>query len=202
MDYETVIGLETHVQLKTQSKMWCGCANTFGAAPNTQVCPVCLGMPGVLPVANEEALRLTALVGLLLNGEVPARAKFDRKNYFYPDAAKNYQITQFDLPSTQGGFVEFEHDGGLATVRITRAHLEEAKGVAERASVVLDIDCLGAGSTRLAGQLGVGSQVRTAESAVESGGERGGERGVESAVESTAESTAESQFCMRGEQLE
>ena len=128
MDYETVIGLETHVQLKTRSKMWCGCANTFGAAPNSQVCPVCLGMPGVLPVPNEEALRLTALVGLLLNGEVPARAKFDRKNYFYPDAAKNYQITQFDLPSTQGGVVEFEHDGGLAKVRITRAHLEEDVG--------------------------------------------------------------------------
>ena len=128
MDYETVIGLETHVQLKTRSKMWCGCANEFGAAPNTQVCPVCLGMPGVLPVPNEEALQLTALVGLLLNGEVPARAKFDRKNYFYPDAAKNYQITQYDLPSTQGGVVEFEHDGGLAKVRITRAHLEEDVG--------------------------------------------------------------------------
>lgn len=128
MDYETVIGLETHVQLKTRSKMWCGCANEFGAAPNTQVCPVCLGMPGVLPVPNEEALRLTALVGLLLNGEVPARAKFDRKNYFYPDAAKNYQITQCELPTTQGGFVEFEHDGGLARVQITRAHLEEDVG--------------------------------------------------------------------------
>ena len=128
MDYETVIGLETHVQLKTRSKMWCGCANEFGAPPNTQVCPVCLGLPGVLPVANDEALRLTALTGLLLNGTVSRYAKFDRKNYFYPDAPKNYQITQFDKPSTSSGFVEFETAGGLARVRITRAHLEEDVG--------------------------------------------------------------------------
>jgi aspartyl-tRNA(Asn)/glutamyl-tRNA(Gln) amidotransferase subunit B len=128
MEYEAVIGLETHVQLKTKSKMWCGCANTFGSPPNTNVCPVCLGMPGVLPVANDEALRLTGLTGLLLGGDIPARAKFDRKNYFYPDASKNYQITQYDQPSTLGGRVEFEFEGGLATVRITRAHLEEDVG--------------------------------------------------------------------------
>src|ERR1043165_10009969 len=83
MEYEVVIGLETHVQLKTKSKMWCGCANEFGAPPNTNVCPVCLGFPGVLPVANEEAMRLTALTGLLLNCQVANVAKFDRKNYFY-----------------------------------------------------------------------------------------------------------------------
>ena len=100
MEYEAVIGLETHVQLKTKSKMWCGCANEFGAPPNTHVCPVCLGLPGVLPVANEEALRLTALTGLLLNCTVARYAKFDRKNYFYPDMPKNYQITQYDKPST------------------------------------------------------------------------------------------------------
>ena len=82
MDYEAVIGLETHVQLKTKSKMWCACANEFGAPPNTRVCPVCLGLPGVLPVANEEALQLTVLTGLLLHCEIPAHAKFDRKNYF------------------------------------------------------------------------------------------------------------------------
>ena len=125
MEYEAVIGLETHVQLKTKSKMWCGCANAFGSPPNTNVCPVCLGLPGVLPVANEEALRLTALTGFLLNCTVSRYAKFDRKNYFYPDMAKNYQITQYDKPSTVGGFVEFEFNGGLARVRITRAHLEE-----------------------------------------------------------------------------
>jgi aspartyl-tRNA(Asn)/glutamyl-tRNA(Gln) amidotransferase subunit B len=133
MEYEAVIGLETHVQLKTKSKMWCGCANQYGSEPNTNVCPVCLGMPGVLPVPNEEALRKTVLTGFLLNCEIPRFAKFDRKNYFYPDAPKNYQLTQYDKPSTQNGFVEFEFNGkgsenGLAKVRITRAHLEEDVG--------------------------------------------------------------------------
>jgi aspartyl-tRNA(Asn)/glutamyl-tRNA(Gln) amidotransferase subunit B len=128
MDYEAIIGLETHVQLKTKSKMWCGCANEFGAPPNTNVCPVCLGMPGVLPVANEEALRLTALTGFLLNCTVPPYAKFDRKNYFYPDAPKNYQITQYDKPSTIQGYVDFEFEGRISRVRITRAHLEEDVG--------------------------------------------------------------------------
>lgn len=128
MDYEAVIGLETHVQLKTQSKMWCGCANAFGADPNTNVCPVCLGFPGVLPVANAEALRLTVLTGLLLNCSIPARAKFDRKNYFYPDSPKNYQVTQYDCPSTSQGWIEFESGGRLERVRITRAHLEEDVG--------------------------------------------------------------------------
>ncbi len=136
MDYEAVIGLETHVQLKTCSKMWCACANTYGAPPNTQVCPVCLGLPGTLPVPNEEALRLTALAGLLLNCTLPPRAKFDRKSYFYPDMPKNYQITQYDQPSTVGGYVDFEYDGptrlrgpnGLPLVRLIRAHLEEDVG--------------------------------------------------------------------------
>jgi aspartyl-tRNA(Asn)/glutamyl-tRNA(Gln) amidotransferase subunit B len=128
MDYEAVIGLETHVQLKTKSKMWCGCANEFGAPPNTHVCPVCLGLPGVLPVANDEALRLTALTGLLLNCTVARYAKFDRKNYFYPDMPKNYQVTQYDKPSTINGYVEFEFQGGISRVRITRAHLEEDVG--------------------------------------------------------------------------
>lgn len=128
MEYEAIIGLETHVQLKTASKMWCGCANTFGAPPNTQVCPVCLGLPGVLPVANEEALRLTVLTGLLLDGQIPRRAKFDRKNYFYPDMPKNYQITQYDQPSTLGGHLDFEFGEGIQRVRITRAHLEEDVG--------------------------------------------------------------------------
>jgi aspartyl-tRNA(Asn)/glutamyl-tRNA(Gln) amidotransferase subunit B len=128
MDYEPVIGLETHVQLKTKSKMWCPCANEFGAPPNSRVCPVCLGLPGVLPVANEEALQLTVLTGLLLHCEIPAHAKFDRKNYFYPDMPKNYQITQYDQPSTRNGWLEFEFLGGLSCVRITRAHLEEDVG--------------------------------------------------------------------------
>jgi aspartyl-tRNA(Asn)/glutamyl-tRNA(Gln) amidotransferase subunit B len=133
MEYEAVIGLETHVQLKTKSKMWCGCANHYGSEPNTNVCPVCLGMPGVLPIPNDEALRLTVLTGFLLNCEIPRFAKFDRKSYFYPDAPKNYQLTQYDKPSTQNGFVDFEFTGagsanGLGRVRITRAHLEEDVG--------------------------------------------------------------------------
>jgi len=128
MEYEAVIGLETHVQLKTKSKMWCGCANAFGAEPNTNVCPVCLGLPGVLPVPNEEALRLTVLTGLLLNCTIPRFAKFDRKSYFYPDMPKNYQLTQYDKPSAINGFLEFEFNGGLGRVRITRAHLEEDVG--------------------------------------------------------------------------
>jgi aspartyl-tRNA(Asn)/glutamyl-tRNA(Gln) amidotransferase subunit B len=128
MDYEAVIGLETHVQLKTRSKMWCGCANAFGAPPNTNVCPVCLGLPGVLPVANEEALRLTALTGLLLNCAIAPYAKFDRKNYFYPDMPKNYQVTQYDKPSTLNGYIDFEFAGGISRIHITRAHLEEDVG--------------------------------------------------------------------------
>ena len=128
MEYEAVIGLETHCQLKTKSKMFCGCANEFGADPNTNVCPVCLGMPGVLPVPNELALQLTALTGYLLNCEVPNFAKFDRKNYFYPDVCKDYQITQFDFPSTTTGYVDFEFGSKIERVRITRAHLEEDVG--------------------------------------------------------------------------
>jgi aspartyl-tRNA(Asn)/glutamyl-tRNA(Gln) amidotransferase subunit B len=128
MEYEAVIGLETHVQLKTKSKMWCGCANAFGSPPNTNVCPVCLGLPGVLPVPNDEALRLTVLTGFLLNCEIPRFAKFDRKSYFYPDMPKNYQLTQYDKPSTANGHVEFEFNGGISRVRITRAHLEEDVG--------------------------------------------------------------------------
>ena len=128
MEYEEVIGLETHVQLKTRTKMWCGCANEFGADPNSNVCPVCLGLPGVLPVANAEALRLTALTGFLLNCEVAGFAKWDRKNYYYPDNPKNYQITQLDYPSTIGGLVVFELNENITQVRITRAHLEEDVG--------------------------------------------------------------------------
>src|SRR6266699_2566544 len=112
MQYEAVIGLETHVQLKTKSKMWCGCANEFGAPP----------------VANEEALRLTALTGFLLNCAISRYAKFDRKNYFYPDMPKNYQITQYDKPSTINGYVGFEFNGGISRVRIIRVHLEEDVG--------------------------------------------------------------------------
>jgi aspartyl-tRNA(Asn)/glutamyl-tRNA(Gln) amidotransferase subunit B len=117
MDYEAVIGLEIHVQLKTRSKMFCGCATEFGAEPNTRVCPVCLGYPGVLPVMNEDAIRKTILAGLMLGCEISRFSKWDRKNYFYPDMPKNYQISQYDLPLCKGG--------RLGKVGITRIHLEE-----------------------------------------------------------------------------
>jgi aspartyl-tRNA(Asn)/glutamyl-tRNA(Gln) amidotransferase subunit B len=126
MPYEAVIGLEVHVQLKTKSKMFCGCATEFGAPPNSQVCPVCLGYPGVLPVMNEEAVRKTILTGLMIESEVARFSKWDRKNYFYPDMPKNYQISQYDLPLCAGGSVEIKLDGGKTKkIGIIRAHLEE-----------------------------------------------------------------------------
>ena len=137
MNYEAVIGLEVHVQVKTHSKMFCGCKNEFGASPNTHTCPVCLGMPGVLPVPNEEAIRRTILTGLMLECEIPVISKFDRKSYFYPDMPKNYQISQYDQPLCLGGGVVLEKYAfpketqkeaiALANkkVRLTRIHLEE-----------------------------------------------------------------------------
>ena len=126
--YETVIGLETHVELSTKTKIFCNCATAFGAEPNTQVCPVCLAMPGVLPVLNEEALRYAIRVGLALNCEIAHFSKFDRKQYFYPDSPKAYQISQFDLPLCQNGWVEILVDGRPRRIRIRRLHLEEDAG--------------------------------------------------------------------------
>lgn len=122
---KTTIGLEIHVQLKTKSKMFCRCNNeAFGAKPNTTVCPVCLGMPGVLPVANKQAILWTVKTGLALNCEIPKIAKFDRKHYFYPDLPKGYQVSQFDEPFCVGGFVEI----GDRKIKLTRIHLEEDAG--------------------------------------------------------------------------
>src|SRR3989442_9921552 len=126
MSYEAVIGLEVHVQLKTKSKIFCGCTTEFGAPPNTQVCPVCLGYPGVLPVMNEEAVRKTILTGLMIESKVARFSKWDRKNYFYPDMPKNYQISQYDLPLCKGGAVEIKPETGKTKkIGIIRAHLEE-----------------------------------------------------------------------------
>jgi aspartyl-tRNA(Asn)/glutamyl-tRNA(Gln) amidotransferase subunit B len=127
-EYEAVIGLEVHVQLKTDSKVFCGCPTRFGGEPNTQVCPVCLGLPGVLPVLNEKALRYAVIVGLMLDCQVSRFSKFDRKNYFYPDLPKNYQISQYDLPLCTGGSLKMEVDGEVKKIGITRVHLEEDAG--------------------------------------------------------------------------
>ncbi len=128
MKYETVIGLEIHAELNTRSKMFCGCATAFGGAPNTSTCPVCLGHPGVLPVANREAVAGTMMLGLALNCEITPRSVFHRKNYFYPDMPKNFQISQYDIPLTRNGFLEVEMEGYVRRVGITRVHLEEDTG--------------------------------------------------------------------------
>src|SRR6185436_4545079 len=124
-DYELVAGIETHVQLKTRTKLFCGCAIQFGSPPNTQVCPICLGHPGSLPVLNRAAFELGMRAALALNCKIAAFTKFDRKNYFYPDLPKNYQISQYDLPFSTEGWVEIE---GGKKIGIFRAHLEEDAG--------------------------------------------------------------------------
>lgn len=133
MEYEPVIGLEVHVQLATKSKLFCGCSTEFGSEPNRNTCPVCLGWPGSLPVLNKKALEFGMKVGLALNCEVSERLKFDRKNYFYPDLPKAYQISQYDMPVNKGGYLTVEvkgPDGKLyeKKVGITRGHLEEDAG--------------------------------------------------------------------------
>ena len=126
MEYETVIGLEVHVQLRTQSKMFCSCRADYQTAPaNTRVCPVCLGLPGTLPVINKKAVEFTIMTGLALGCEIPKLTKFDRKNYPYPDLMKGYQISQFDLPLALNGEMNITADGQDRTVRVERVHLEE-----------------------------------------------------------------------------
>ena len=127
--YETVIGLEVHVELATKTKIFCGCSTAFGAAPNTQTCPVCTGMPGSLPVLNKQVLEYAIAVGLATNCEITRYAKFDRKNYFYPDNPQNYQISQLYLPICRNGSVEIEtKEGGAKTVGIHEIHMEEDAG--------------------------------------------------------------------------
>ena len=151
-DYEIIIGLEVHVQLATKTKLFCRCSTKFGASPNTQTCPVCLGMPGSLPVMNREAFQLGLKTACALNLNVPRFTKWDRKNYYYPDLPKGYQISQFDLPMSEDGYLlisdpkeQFEDK----KVGIIRAHLEEDAGksmhdeVAGKADTRIDLNRTG-----------------------------------------------------------
>jgi aspartyl-tRNA(Asn)/glutamyl-tRNA(Gln) amidotransferase subunit B len=126
--YAPVIGLETHVELGTNTKMFCGCPTTFGAEPNTHVCPVCLGLPGSLPVANKASIEATIRIGLALNCSIASWCRFARKNYFYPDMPKNFQISQYDEPLCTDGYLDVDVDGQTVRIGIERVHLEEDTG--------------------------------------------------------------------------
>jgi len=129
VSYKIIVGLEIHVQLNTKTKIFCGCELGFGGEANTRVCPVCIGMPGVMPVMNKKAYEYSVLAGLALNCNIPSFTKWDRKSYYYPDLPKNYQISQYDLPMSEHGFIEIPLEGGeTKKIRILRAHLEEDAG--------------------------------------------------------------------------
>ncbi|MBI4994038.1 Asp-tRNA(Asn)/Glu-tRNA(Gln) amidotransferase subunit GatB [Candidatus Peregrinibacteria bacterium] len=128
-DFEPVIGLEIHAQMNTKSKMFCSCSNdSFGAKPNTNVCPICMGFPGMLPVINKEALKKGIFAALILHCEIPEFSKFDRKNYFYPDLPKGFQISQYDKPISRNGYVDIIVGGQKRRIRVTRLHLEDDAG--------------------------------------------------------------------------
>lgn len=128
MSWEVVIGLEVHCQINTKTKSFCGCSTEFGAEPNSQTCPVCLGMPGQLPVLNDAAAHKTILTGLAINGDINLESKFDRKNYFYPDLPKGYQISQFAVPIVEGGYIDIPTKDGEKRLGVTRIHMEEDAG--------------------------------------------------------------------------
>ncbi|KAF0144903.1 MAG: aspartyl-tRNA(Asn)/glutamyl-tRNA (Gln) amidotransferase subunit B [Nitrospirae bacterium] len=128
MKYEAVIGLEVHAQMLTETKIFCGCSTKFGSEPNTQTCPICIGMPGVLPVLNKKALEFAIRTGLATNCKISNYSRFARKNYFYPDLPKGYQISQYELPICEHGFLEIVVDGEVKKIGITRIHMEEDAG--------------------------------------------------------------------------
>jgi aspartyl-tRNA(Asn)/glutamyl-tRNA(Gln) amidotransferase subunit B len=150
LDYKVVVGLEIHVHLCTQTKMFCSCALEYGATANSRVCPVCLGMPGVLPVMNKKAYEYAVMAGLALNCEIARFTKWDRKNYYYPDLPKNYQISQYDLPLALNGFIEIPLESGqVKRIRIRRAHLEEDAGKNLHAGNFSQVDLNRAGTPLL-----------------------------------------------------
>ncbi|MBN1540885.1 Asp-tRNA(Asn)/Glu-tRNA(Gln) amidotransferase subunit GatB [candidate division KSB1 bacterium] len=140
MPYEPVIGLEVHIQLATESKIFCSCSTRFGADPNTQVCPICSGMPGVLPILNRRVVEFALLLGLATRCRINPRAVFARKNYFYPDLPKGYQISQFALPFCEAGAVDIEVDGQKKSIRINRIHAEEDAGKSMHAEAYVGAD--------------------------------------------------------------
>ena len=126
--FQPIIGLEVHAQLLTQSKIFCSCSTTFGAEENTQVCPICLGMPGVLPVLNRKAVEFAIKMGLATHCQIASHSVFARKNYFYPDLPKGYQISQYDAPLCYDGYLEIEQGDRMKKIGISRIHLEEDAG--------------------------------------------------------------------------
>ena len=163
--YEMVIGLETHVELRTRTKIFCACQNVFGAEPNAHVCPVCMGLPGALPVFNEQALRYAAMAGMALNCRVHHRSRFDRKNYFYPDLPKAYQISQFYRPLCEGGFLTVQTAVGEKRIGVTRIHMEEDAGKLthdEKNGTALDMNRCGVPLIEIVSE----PDIRSAEEAV------------------------------------
>ena len=165
MRYEAVIGLEVHAHLLTRTKVFCGCATTYGASPNSQVCPVCLGLPGALPVLNGEAVRMAVRTALALHCSIRTRSRFARKNYFYPDLPKGYQISQFDEPFSDRGYLDIELDGVLKRAGITRVHMEEdaGKNVHGAHASVVDLNRAGVPLVEIVGEPDLRSPAEAAE---------------------------------------
>jgi aspartyl-tRNA(Asn)/glutamyl-tRNA(Gln) amidotransferase subunit B len=165
MEYEAVIGLEVHAQLLTNSKAFCACPTTYGAPPNTQVCPVCLGLPGALPVLNGEAVRMAVRTALALSCSIRSPSRFARKNYFYPDLPKGYQISQYDEPFSSKGSLAIDVDGGRREIGITRVHMEEdaGKNVHRAHASVVDLNRAGVPLVEIVGEPDLRSAAEAAE---------------------------------------